>query len=210
MPFDFQQILLFLPGILFGFTIHEFAHAYVAYWLGDDTAARQGRLTLNPLAHLDPMGTLLFVFAGFGWARPVPVDSRFFRNPRRDDILVTAAGPVSNLVVAIVLGLIFRFMPGDFGADSMLATVKLLMVYAIQINLVLFFFNLLPIFPLDGARIVQRLLPLNEAYAFARLESAGPLILMGLIAIGQLTRFSIIGLLIGTPVSFVRTVLTGV
>lgn len=210
MPFDFQQILLFLPGILFGFTIHEFAHAYVAYWLGDDTAARQGRLTLNPLAHLDPMGTLLFVFAGFGWARPVPVDSRFFRNPRRDDILVTAAGPVSNLVVAIVLGLIFRFMPGDFGADSVLATVKLLMVYAIQINLVLFFFNLLPIFPLDGARIVQRLLPLNEAYAFARLESAGPLILMGLIAIGQLTRFSIIGLLIGTPVSFVRTVLTGV
>lgn len=210
MPFDFRQMLLFLPGILFGFTIHEFAHAYVAYWLGDDTAARQGRLTLNPLAHLDPMGTLLFVFAGFGWARPVPVDSRFFRNPRRDDILVTAAGPVSNLVVAIVLGLIFRFMPGDFGADSMLATVKLLMVYAIQINLVLFFFNLLPIFPLDGARIVQRLLPLNEAYAFARLESAGPLILMGLIAIGQLTRFSIIGLLIGTPVSFVRTVLTGV
>lgn len=210
MPFDFRQMLLFLPGILFGLTIHEFAHAYVAYWLGDNTAARQGRLTLNPLAHLDPLGTLLFVVAGFGWARPVPVDSRFFRNPRRDDILVTAAGPVSNLIVAAVLGLVFRLMPVDLGADSILATIKLLMVYAIQINLVLFFFNLLPIFPLDGARIVQRLLPLNEAYAFARLESAGPLILMGLIAIGQMTRFSIIGLLIGTPVTFVRTVLTGV
>lgn len=203
-------MLLFLPGILFGFTIHEFSHAYVAYWLGDDTAARQGRLTLNPLAHLDPLGTLLMLVAGFGWARPVPVDSRFFRNPRRDDILVTAAGPVSNLVAAIVLGLVFRLMPVNLGADSILATVKLLMVYAIQINLVLFFFNLLPIFPLDGARIVQRLLPLNEAYAFARLESAGPLILMGLVAIGQMTRFSIIGLLIGTPVTFVRTVLTGV
>lgn len=209
MPFDFRQMLLFLPGILFGFTIHEFAHAYVAYWLGDDTAARQGRLTLNPLAHLDPLGTLLMLVAGFGWARPVPVDSRYFRHPRRDDILVTAAGPVSNLVVAALLGLAFRFLPGDVGSASLMATFKLLMVYAIQINLVLFFFNLLPVFPLDGARIVQRLLPLNEAYAFARLESAGPLILMGLIAIGQVTHFSVIGLLIGTPVTFVRTVLTG-
>lgn len=208
MP-DFRELLLILPGILFGFTIHEFAHAYVAYWLGDDTAERQGRLTLNPLAHLDPIGTMLILFAGFGWARPVPVDSRNFRNPRWDDIKVTAAGPVSNLLVALVLGLAYRFIPAEAAADTLIGTFKLILVYAVHMNLVLFFFNLLPIFPLDGARIVQRLLPLNEAYAFARLEPMGPFILMGIIALGQLTPVSIIGLLVGTPVALVRSLLTG-
>lgn len=208
MP-DIRDLLLILPGILFGFTIHEFAHAYVAYWLGDDTAERQGRLTLNPLAHLDPLGTMLILFAGFGWARPVPVDSRNFRNPRWDDIKVTAAGPLSNLAVALALGLAYRFIPVDPGPATLLGTFKLILLYAVQMNLVLFFFNLLPIFPLDGARIVQRLLPLNEAYAFARLAPMGPYILLGMMALGQVTHFSIIGLVVGTPVALLRTLLTG-
>lgn len=208
MP-DFRDILLILPGILFGFTIHEFAHAYVAYWLGDDTAERQGRLTLNPLAHLDPIGTMLILFAGFGWARPVPVDSRNFRNPRWDDIKVTAAGPLSNLLVALVLGLTYRFLPMAAGAETLAGTFKLILLYAVHMNLVLCFFNLIPIFPLDGARIVVRLLPLNEAFAFARLEPMGPFLLMGIMVLGQVTHFSIIGLVVGTPVALLRGLLTG-
>lgn len=208
MP-DLRDILLILPGILFGFTIHEFAHAYVAYWFGDDTAERQGRLTLNPLAHLDPIGTLLILFAGFGWARPVPVDARNFKNPRWDDLRVTAAGPLSNLVVALLFGFGFRLIPGAADSDTLPGTFKLILLYAVHMNLILCFFNLLPIFPLDGARIVARLLPLNEAYQFARLEPMGPFILMGLLALGQVTHFSIFGLLIGTPVALLRNLLIG-
>jgi Zn-dependent protease len=106
--FDLKETLLMLPAILFGFTIHEFWHAYTATRFGDDTPARQGRLTLNPLPHIDPIGFAMIVFAGFGWAKPVQVNPQAFRNPRRDDLIVSLAGPLSNLITAIVFALIIK------------------------------------------------------------------------------------------------------
>lgn len=208
MLFDFRTLLLSLPGILFGFTIHEFAHAWTAWRLGDDTAARQGRLTLNPLVHLDPMGTILILLAGFGWARPVPINPANFKDPRKGDLLSTFAGPFSNLVTAVVLSVIYRFMPAPESPDSIPAIFSLVLLYGIQFNLLLCFFNLIPIFPLDGARIVRALLPLNQAYAFSRLEPMGPLILMGLIAIGPYAGINLLGSVIGPPIRLFMALLT--
>jgi len=207
VDFDFRSLLLNLPGILFGFTIHEFAHAWSAWKLGDDTAERQGRLTLNPLSHLDPMGTLLILFAGFGWAKPVPVNPSHFRNPRRDDVLVTAAGPASNLLTAGVLAILFHMVPIQ-GADSLGNTFGEVLYRGIYFNLLLCFFNLIPIFPLDGARVVQGLLPLNQAYAFSRLEPVGPMILLAVIALGSYANVNILGRLIGPPIQLLMGVLT--
>lgn len=204
---DPRVLLLSAPGILFGFTIHEFAHGWMAFRLGDDTAAREGRLTLNPLSHLDPMGTILIFLAGFGWAKPTPVNPVFFRNPRRDDFLVTAAGPVSNLLTAVALGLLFHVIPPGPGG-SLVNSFLQVVYYGIYFNLLLCFFNLLPIFPLDGAKIVRALLPLNQAYAFSRLEPLGPLILMGLIALGPLMGVNVLGILIGPPIRILTSILT--
>lgn len=204
---DPRAMLLSAPGILFGFTIHEFAHAWTAWKLGDDTAAREGRLTLNPLSHLDPLGTILIFLAGFGWARPTPVDPRFFRHPRRDDLLVTAAGPFSNLLTAVLLGIVFRLIPAG-GAGSMTGTFLMVLYYGIYFNLLLCFFNLIPVFPLDGAKILRALLPLNQAYAFSRLEPMGPLILMGLIALGPMLGVNVLRILIGPPIALLTSILT--
>jgi Zn-dependent protease len=207
VDFDVRSLLLNIPGILFGFTIHEFAHAWTAWKLGDDTAERQGRLTLNPLAHLDPLGTLLILFAGFGWARPVPVNPANFRNPRKDDVLVTIAGPASNLVTAGLLAGLFHVVP-IAGADSLGNTFSELLYRGIYFNLLLCFFNLIPIFPLDGARVLRGLLPLNQAYAFSRLESAGPLILLAIIALGSYANIDILGRIIGPPIHILMGALT--
>jgi Zn-dependent protease len=205
--FDVRTLLLSLPGILFGFTIHEFAHAWTAWRLGDDTAARQGRLTLNPLMHLDPMGTLLILLAGFGWARPVPINPSNFKDPRKGDLIATFAGPFSNLLTAIVLSLVYRFIPRD-GADSIAAVFSEVIGYAMQFNLLLCFFNLIPIFPLDGARIVRALLPLNQAYTFSRLEPMGPLILMGLIALGPYAGINLLRTVVYPPIRLFMALLT--
>lgn len=202
MGFDLRDMLLAAPGVLFGFTIHEFAHAWTAWRLGDDTAARQGRLTLNPMMHLDLMGTLLIFLAGFGWARPVPIDPTRFQHPRRDDVLVTMAGPASNLITALLLALALRVVPGAREAGSLGATMGQVLWVAIYMNLVLCFFNLIPIFPLDGARIVRALLPLNQAYAFSRLEPIGPMILMLVIAAGRFAGLDLLNRAIGPPIRF--------
>ncbi len=207
MDFDIRSLLLNLPGILFGFTIHEFAHAWTAWKLGDDTAERQGRLTLNPLVHLDPMGTLLIIFAGFGWAKPVPVNPANFRQPRRDDVLVTAAGPASNLLTAGLLAILFHLIPSQ-AVDSLGTTFSEVLYRGIYFNLLLCFFNLIPIFPLDGARVVRGLLPPNQAYTFSKLEPAGPLILLGMIALGSYAKVDILGRIIGPPIHLLMGALT--
>lgn len=161
--FDLKETLLMLPAILFGFTIHEFWHAYTATRFGDDTPARQGRLTLNPLPHIDPIGFAMIVFAGFGWAKPVQVNPQAFRNPRRDDLIVSLAGPLSNLITAIVFALIIKALFTTAGQIFAIAEygdyILNMLVYFVWINLVLFVFNLLPIPPLDGSHILFSLLP---------------------------------------------------
>jgi Zn-dependent protease len=192
--FDFQSIILSAPAILFGLTIHEFSHGYVAWRLGDPTAKMAGRLTLNPLKHLDPIGTIaLFIFR-FGWAKPVPIDPRNFRHPTRDMAISSLAGPAANLLTAAVTGLILRmlilFHVGGF--------IAILTSYFVLFNLILCFFNLIPIPPLDGSRLLYHLLPPNLAAGYARLERYGFLILIGVILVGELTGISLLSLYI-TP-----------
>ena len=175
--------------VLFAVTLHEAAHGFVAWWLGDDTAYRQGRVTLNPLKHVDPFGTvllpalLLFVHAPFlfGWAKPVPVAFQRLRNPRRDMVLVAVAGPGTNLILATVAALSFNvvgFLPG--GAAAWSAQV---LYNAILLNLVLAVFNMLPLPPLDGGRVAVGLLPDILSRPLAGLERYGMLIVIGAIFI---------------------------
>jgi Zn-dependent protease len=159
------------------------------------------------MKHLDPMGTLLIILAGFGWARPTPVNPANFHHPRRDDLLVTVAGPVSNLLTAILLGVILKFVP-IHGAESLGNTFGELLYRAVYFNLLLCFFNLIPIFPLDGARIVRALLPLRQAYAFSRLEQYGPILLLLVIALGSYSHLNLLGSVIGPPIQFFMGILT--
>lgn len=191
-------------------TLHEFAHAYVAYRLGDPTAKMMGRLTLNPLKHLDPLGTIMLFVANFGWAKPVPVNPQYFQHPNRDMMLVAAAGPASNLILAFLTGMVLRLsntemLPLAEGGVIVLAMLQ----YSLFINLVLTFFNLIPIPPLDGSKILFSLLPPNLVPAYLRFEAMGPLVLLALILIGQFSRFSVFGFLLGPPVRFFSKLFAG-
>ena len=184
-----MRVAILGPPILLALTVHEVSHGVVALWRGDPTAKLARRLTLNPVRHLDPMGTLVFfitawVGAGIGWAKPVPVNPANLKDPRRDMIWVSAAGPVANLlfawILALVLGLIIDL--GFFRAPSQAKyfLAEMFMV-GVQINVVLAFFNLIPLPPLDGSGILGGLLPPRAAYKYQSLGRYGFLILLALI-----------------------------
>ena len=204
-------ILLLIPPILFALTVHEFSHALVASRLGDPTARLLGRLTLNPIAHLDPIGTILLFVAGFGWAKPVPVDPRYLAHPRRDMMWIALAGPVSNVVLAALFGSLLRAMVGNPYLSGTLAGNALVSMvqYSVALNLMLAVFNMIPIFPLDGSRILTGLLPARAAERYRALEPIGPMILLGIILIGSFTRVSIIGMLISPVVGGLSHFFTG-
>jgi Zn-dependent protease len=146
--------------LIIAFTVHEFAHAYTAYKFGDQTAKKQGRLTLNPIQHLDPFGTLLIFFAGIGWARPVPVNRYHFKNPRAAGILVSIMGPISNFLLAFIgFGILFYLVFS--GAAANWPNVTKFFNYFVSLNLMLFAFNLVPLPPLDGYRIIEDLVSPN-------------------------------------------------
>lgn len=146
--------LIYLPGILLGISIHEFSHGYAAYKMGDDTPLLQGRLTLNPMKHLDPMGFLCLLLFGFGWAKPVMINSRKFKNPRRDDALVSLAGPVSNFLIALLFTGLMKLTDMFLPYTLMNQIVFEVLRSTVWINLVLMVFNLIPIPPLDGHHIL--------------------------------------------------------
>ncbi len=189
-------------AILIAISVHEWAHGFAAYRLGDPTAEDEGRLTLNPLAHLDPLGTLLFLIVGFGWGRPVPIDPRYFRHPRRDGAIVAFAGPLSNLVVASVAfaGMVAvspesmwhsamcLLSPGE--GESVLRTFLLQVFgYSVFINLALMAFNLLPIAPLDGSKVLQMFIPPRYELAYLAFMQQGPFLLLFLIVAERLLGF---------------------
>ena len=168
-----------LLAVLLAITLHELAHGYVAYCLGDNTAKAAGRLTLNPLAHLDPIGALMMLIAGFGWAKPVPVNPFFFKGNRtKGMMLVSLAGPLVNLIVAYIAYLIFVLGNGFF--DN--AFMNLFLRTCVTLNIYLAVFNLIPIPPLDGSKILAGFLPKQTAFKFlSTMEQYGFLILMVLI-----------------------------
>ena len=162
-------------------TVHEYAHAYVADRLGDPTPRAMGRLTLNPLPHLDPVGTLMILLLGFGWAKPVQINPTHFANWRRDSMLVAAAGPLANVTLLFVLGAPFKLGLLELPLLSPIPPVGRLLIIAIQLNAMLAVFNLIPVPPLDGSKILMGLLPPAQAISYARLQPYGVLILVALI-----------------------------
>lgn len=199
MGFDLKSIIPFAIAILYALTIHEFFHAWTANKLGDPTAKMQGRLTLNPLAHLDPLGTICFIIAHFGWGKPVPVNPAYFKHPRRDDMLVSAAGPISNIISALFFGIIFQILYKFTGVTSDLFEV---LKQLILINLILAFFNFIPLYPLDGSHILKGFLPRNMLSGYETVCRYGPFILLGVILLGNFARVPIISYIIWPPTIF--------
>ena len=192
---------------MFALSFHEFAHAWMASKCGDNTAARMGRLTLNPMAHLDVMGSLMILFVGFGWAKPVPVDSRNLRDPRKDMMKVAAAGPLSNLLLAMLAGMAWRLLGGiDFLLDT---NFPVLIFYFTQINIALAVFNLIPVSPLDGSQIFSGYLMKTNPELALKIQSYGPQVLFGLILFGYVTGFSILWLIMKPFVNFFMLLFIG-
>jgi Zn-dependent protease len=185
-----MKVLIYAPSVVFAITLHEAAHGYVARYFGDSTAYMLGRVTLNPVKHIDPVGTILVplvtAWAGFifGWAKPVPVNFQNLRHPKRDMLWVAAAGPASNIIQALIWALLARLL---FDADGPVATYWFQVAEGgILVNLILAILNLFPILPLDGGRILASLLPVKLSYAYQSTERYGMIILVVLIVTGML------------------------
>ena len=187
------QILLSLPIILLSLSVHETAHAIAANKLGDPTAKNLGRITLNPIKHLDPIGFLCMLLCGFGWANPVPINSRYFKNPRRDMAISAAAGPVSNVILAFIFALLLKLsyvvLPGMITTQSALELASILVTFlsiGVSLNITLAVFNLLPVPPLDGSRMLYVFLPPKQYFGVMKYERYISLGIMVLLLIGVL------------------------
>ncbi len=200
------QTIAFALVLLVAFSVHEFAHAWTAYQLGDPTAKNQGRLTLDPRKHLDVLGSIMVLAVGFGWAKPVPVNPYYLRNgPKTGMAVVAAAGPLSNLILAIIAAIPLRWgLIGTYYFSNYLPNPQQLFLAFIWLNVALLFFNLLPIAPLDGFKVVTGLLPYPTSESFRKLEPAGPMILLILVFLGGRI---FTGLIMG-PTNFVVGLLT--
>ena len=176
--------LLMLPGIIVGLSFHEFAHAWVSDRLGDPTPRRDGRVTLNPLAHIDWLGFAALLLVGFGWGKPVMIDPRYYKNRRRDEFLVAIAGVTMNLIIAVVLSIPVRMMMKHYGSgvpSDLMYNIFQILYYAVFINVVLMIFNLLPVPPLDGWNIFTQLFKLDQYDWWYKVYRYGTYILLALI-----------------------------
>ena len=205
-------LLLLIPPLLFALTFHEASHGWVALRLGDPTARLLGRLTLNPLAHLDPLGTLVFLIPPhIGWAKPVPIDVRYLRHPRRDMMWIALAGPVSNVLLALGFGTLLRVARAvslPFSGAAEMALIRMV-AWGVVLNLGLAAFNLIPIHPLDGSKVLAGLLNPIAAARFQQLEPIGPFLLLGLILLGSISGVSVIGMIVGPFIHHVGGLFTG-
>ena len=191
-----SQILALLPILLIALPVHEFAHAWTADQLGDDTPRLNGRLTLNPLSHLDVIGSLLLLFAGFGWAKPVPINPYALqRRTPAGVMIVAAAGPLSNVALALLVAIPFRLGLVTASASILVP----LLEFFILINLVLFFFNLIPIFPLDGEKVLTYFLPPAGQAFLAQIRPYGPILLAGLVILSSRSGLNVLDIIVHGP-----------
>lgn len=180
---------VWLTALIIALTVHEFAHAIVGKWRGDDTAEKFGRLSLNPLSHIDPLGFLMMVTIGFGWAKPVPFDPQNLKSPMKDGLLIALAGPIANLIMAAIAAGLFRIFldTGVVAMDTMLGAFLLL---SVLVNLLLFVFNLIPVHPLDGSKLVDVITYRTGYEWLARwLQINGPRIMLALVLIALMTPY---------------------
>lgn len=207
------EILLLAPPILLAITFHEYAHAYVANRLGDPTAKSVGRLSLNPLVHLDLLGTAMLFLVHIGWAKPVPVNPFYFKNPKRDLLWVSLAGPGANMLLALLFGLALRALGAEVLAESsssFLYLLRIMLMYGLIINIALAIFNILPIPPLDGSKILMGLMPQRYEQHLEPFFKYGSTILIAIILIGFVGKFHILGQIINPFVRFFSRLFAGV
>lgn len=206
-PLDWAMgVALLLPGIVIGLSFHEFGHAIMAYKLGDDTPKLQGRVTLSPLAHVDPIGFIALIFVGFGWGVPVQINPRNFKKPRRDEFLVGIAGVTINFLLAIIFAGILKVMVTfavAFSATYMGSVVIDILSYAVMINIVLMVFNLLPVPPLDGFGIITQIFNLKQTELYYKIYDKGFIILLVLLM------FNVIEKILNPAVGFLYSFIVG-
>ena len=199
-----MQELIMLPAIVIGISFHEFAHGFVSYKLGDPTPKLQGRVTLNPAAHIDPIGFICLLFAGFGWGNPVQIDPRYYKHRRRDEFLVAIAGVVMNFLLAVVFTIILRFIvhgSSAFYTSTMGSVIIEMIQYCILINLVLMIFNLIPVPPLDGFGILTQIFNLEKYSWYPVVYQNGMYILLALIL------FNVTDLILNPAIDFFSNLL---
>jgi Zn-dependent protease len=194
MSFSVSEWIIRIAVLLFAVTIHEYAHGRTALALGDPTAKNAGRLTFNPITHIDPIGAICLIFFNFGWAKPVPVNVRYFQNIRRDTMLMALAGPVSNIAAAFVTGLFLRYylLPSP--------VYQTILIYMLFMNIGLGLFNLLPIPPLDGSHVLENILPPSAAWKFHQIRGYAPFLLIGILILDNYMRLNIIGRMLIYPI----------
>ncbi len=203
-------MILMTPVILFSLTVHEYSHGKMALLLGDDTAKRLGRLSFNPLRHLDILGVLFFYFVGFGWAKPVPVDPRNFVSPRRDMMYVAIAGPLSNIALAVGCSIFICLIPHPIlplerGLSSLTADFSYLFVilaYGIWINVALAIFNMLPMYPLDGASVLKGMVSQKIAERMTNLDRFGAFLILGVFLLDHFAHTGILGTILMLPINY--------
>lgn len=193
---EIVRIIKYLPGIILGLTVHEYCHALMAQWCGDNTSRDQGRVTLNPLKHIDPFGFIMLLIAGFGWAKPVQFNEQNLRNPKTDVLKIALAGPMANAITAMILSVvfvIFKQFLSQYNGNAMQIIFEILF-YAVYINWGLFVFNLIPIPPLDGSHLL--FYPLRKfPVVYEVLYKYGTLVLFGILIISSISKSNFIPIL---------------
>lgn len=203
-------VVYLIPILLISLTIHEYSHGMMAYLLGDDTAKKQGRLTFNPLKHLDPMGVVFFLIMHFGWAKPVPVDPRNLKDPHRDMMFIAAAGPASNMTLALIFGFFLGFI--GWGPVEQLTSMQQYALgflwWGIYCNVGLVVLNMLPVFPLDGSSVLKGLVPRQIALKLDGLDKYCGIVLLGAVLLDNFAGTRILGTILGLPIEFVVKFIT--
>ena len=210
---DLPTLITRLIILVTAFSVHEFAHAWMANSFGDDTPRLHGRLTLNPAAHLDIMGSLMLLFAGFGWAKPVPINPYVLRRRSASAVMwVSLAGPTSNLIMATLAALPFRFglVQISFSSGTFLPNLSQFLLEFIFINLLLMLFNLIPLFPLDGEKVLEYFLPPRQSAFLINIRPYSPMILLAIVFIGPAVGLNIIQWIISPPLNFLLRLLVGI